>query len=109
MWLGLPALDGIASILIGCVLAVTALFLIRESKGLLLAEPAQPAAQKSIISIAEAHPNIEAVGRLVTVHLSPREIVVALDVNFADDLRTSGVEATDLRPSFHPIRGKVLG
>ncbi len=94
VWLDLPALDGVASIMIGLVLAVTALFLVRESKGLLLGEPARPATRKSIIRIAEAHPDIEAVGRLVTVHLSPREIVVALDVNFADDLRTSGVEVT---------------
>src|SRR5437867_10965299 len=39
--LGLPILDGVASIGIGIVLAVVAMFLAREAKGLLIGEPAE--------------------------------------------------------------------
>lgn len=94
VWLDAPVFDGVASILIGVVLAATAVFLVRESKGLLLGEPALMATRNSIMTIAETHPNVNAIGRLVTVHLSPHEIVVALDVDFSEDLRASGVEAT---------------
>ena len=91
-YLGIPALDGVASIGIGIVLAVTALFLARESKGLLLGEPAQDSTRRSIAALVRATPGVLDVARLITVHLAPQQVVAALDVDFADDLRTSEVE-----------------
>lgn len=90
--LNMPELDGIASLGISIVLAVTAAFLAHESKGLLIGEPAREPIRRSILGIAGDHPGVAAVGRLVTVHLAPRQIVAALDVEFADDLRASEVE-----------------
>jgi cation diffusion facilitator family transporter len=90
--LNMPELDGIASLGISIVLAVTAAFLAHESKGLLIGEPAREPIRRSILGLAGDHPGVAAVGRLVTVHLAPRQIVAALDVEFADDLRASEVE-----------------
>jgi cation diffusion facilitator family transporter len=91
-WLEDPRLDGVASLGISMVLAVTAAFLAHESKGLLIGEPAREPIRRSIIKIATNHAGVSAVGRLVTVHLAPRQIVAALNVDFVDDLRASEVE-----------------
>jgi cation diffusion facilitator family transporter len=89
---GIPELDGVASIGIGIVLAGTAVFLARESKGLLLGESARERTQRSILEVANQHPGVSRTGRLITVHLAPHQIVAALDVSFKDDLRTTEVE-----------------
>jgi cation diffusion facilitator family transporter len=89
---GMPELDGVASIGIGMILATTALFLARESKGLLIGEPAQEATRRSIADLVRNTPGVIDIARLITVHLAPLQIVAALDVDFADDLRTSEVE-----------------
>jgi len=87
-----PQLDGIASIGIGLLLAATAIFLARETKGLLIGEPALPQIRESIVSLARAEPGVDGVGRLITVHLAPDQIVAAMDVNFADGLSAADVE-----------------
>jgi divalent metal cation (Fe/Co/Zn/Cd) transporter len=45
-------LDGVASVLIGLILAVTAMVIMRETKGLLLGESADDDILKAICSIA---------------------------------------------------------
>lgn len=89
----LPVLDGIASIGIGLVLAIVAMFLARESKGLLIGEPAQSKVVSSICAIARAQPGIEHSNGLFTVHLGPDQIVAAISVDFADQLLARDVEA----------------
>jgi cation diffusion facilitator family transporter len=91
-WLENPRLDGVASLGISMILAVTAAFLAHESKGLLIGEPAREPIRRSIIRIATDHVGVSAVGGLVTVHLAPRQIVAALNVDFVDNLRASEVE-----------------
>jgi len=90
--LGLPVLDGVASIGIGIVLAVVAMFLAREAKGLLIGEPAGMEVVKSICAIARAHPGVERSNGLFTVHLGPDQIVAAISVDFVDSLSAADVE-----------------
>jgi cation diffusion facilitator family transporter len=90
---GIAAFDGAASVGIGLVLATTSLFLARESKGLLIGEPAREPTRRSILEIAASIPGVSAVGRLITVHLAPHQIVAALHIDFTDDLRASEIEA----------------
>ena len=91
--LAMPELDGVASIGIGTVLGATAAFLARESKSLLIGEPARETVVRSIGSIARGQAGVADVGRLITVHLAPHQIVASMDVDFSDDLRASEVEA----------------
>ncbi len=92
-WLHMPALDGLASIAIGLLLGATAILVARESKGLLIGEPADPAVNASILEIAAAEPGIERPNGLLTVHLGPRQVVATLSLEFADDLTTPEIEA----------------
>lgn len=90
---GIPELDGVGSLGIAAVLAITAMFLARESKGLLLGEPAAAALQREVLRLAEED---EAVGRangVITVHLGPEEIVAALSVEFEDAMTANQIEA----------------
>jgi divalent metal cation (Fe/Co/Zn/Cd) transporter len=84
--------DGIASLLIGALLAVTALLLARETKELLIGERAHEELSNSILALAEREQGIEGVNGILTVHLAPHQIVVTLSVEFADDLRTPQIE-----------------
>jgi cation diffusion facilitator family transporter len=91
--LNLPVLDGIASVLIGLVLAVTATLLARETKGLLIGEPADESIVNAITRLAEEIEGISHANGILTVHLAPQEIVVALSLEFSDELTTPEIEA----------------
>jgi cation diffusion facilitator family transporter len=90
--LGMPVLDGVASIGISLVLAATAVMLARESKELLIGEQASPRVAASIIEIARKQPGVERANLVFTVHLAPDQIVVALSLEFADNLTTPEIE-----------------
>jgi cation diffusion facilitator family transporter len=87
-----PVLDGVASLGISLVLAVTAVMLARESKELLIGEPAAPGVMNSIMQIARQQDGVQRVNGLMTVHLAPDEIVLAMSVEFADPLHTPQIE-----------------
>ena len=88
-----PALDGVASILIGVVLACTAGLLARESKSLLIGERADRALSDSLLRIAEAASASSKANGVLTVQLAPDQILAALSLEFADSLRVPEVEA----------------
>ena len=87
-----PVLDGVASILIGLVLAVTAALLARETKSLLIGERADQIITDSILRIAGEMEGVAHANGVLTVHLAPSQILVALSLEFADELRTSEIE-----------------
>lgn len=89
-----PYFDGGASILIGVLLAVMAILLARESKGLLLGESALPYIVKGVAQIVAEDDNISSAGRPMTMHFGPNEILLALDVNFSRGLSATEVEKT---------------
>jgi len=89
----MPMLDGVASIGIGIVLATTAIFLARESKGLLIGEGARVRTMQSIRRIAAEQPGVERVNDLVTVHLAPQQVIAALSLEFKDELTTPQIES----------------
>ena len=88
-----PALDGAASILIGITLALTALLVARETKGLLIGEAAGSDIRDSIVELAESTAGVARVNRLITVQTAPQEITVAMSLEFADALRVPELEA----------------
>lgn len=89
----LPELDGVASLGIGAVLAMTALVLARETKGLLIGEAAHIRLQEAVLAIAQDDPAVERANGVVTVHLAPNQVVAALSAEFSDELRTPDIEA----------------
>ena len=87
------ALDGVASILIGIVLAIAATVLARENKALLIGERASDEVINSIMALAISEPSVEGANSVFAVHLAPEQILVALSLEFSDELRTPQIEA----------------
>jgi cation diffusion facilitator family transporter len=81
-----PFFDGIASIVIGIILIAISVLLVRESKGLLMGEPASEKALNEIIRITESDPSIEKVLRHYSMFMSPEEVVLQLSAVFKDDI-----------------------
>ncbi|MFW6192756.1 MAG: cation diffusion facilitator family transporter [Gemmatimonadota bacterium] len=85
---GNPVWDGLASVVIAIILAGVAAWLAYECKGLLIGESARSEIVEGIRSLASAEEGIEAVQRLMTLHMGPGRILVNLSVDF-DDARSS--------------------
>ena len=86
--------DGLASIIIGLVLAVVAFVLARTSRGLLLGEAANPKSVRAIVQAIESHPNVVKVVELLTMHLAPKQILINAHINVRDDLVTGEIVNT---------------
>lgn len=88
-----PEFDGIASLGIAVILGSTAIFLARESKGLLLGEPASREVQEKVLAIAQQDAAVQRANGLVSVHIGPEEIIAGLSVEFEDHVAAPEIEA----------------
>lgn len=81
-----PRIDGAASILIGVVLALVAMLLARESKGLIIGEAADPTLIRQLREALEQRKEITAVNHVRTVHTAPEIVFVAVSADFVDGI-----------------------
>jgi len=86
--------DGIASIIIGFILAVTAMWLAFETKGLLIGESANMHVVNGIKKITRTYDKIEHVNEVLTVHMGPEFILVNISVEFRDEATATEIEDT---------------
>ena len=91
---GNPYYDGVASVIIGLILAGTAAWLAYEIKGLLIGESARPEIVKGVKEIAKSYPKIKHVNEILTLHMGPDFILLNLSVDFADSLLAGDLEDT---------------
>ena len=89
---GIPAFDGIASLLIGLILAGNASLLARESKSLLIGERADHKLSDSILRIVNETTTALRANGVLTVQLAPDQILAAVSIEFDDTLRTPQIE-----------------
>jgi cation diffusion facilitator family transporter len=89
---GDPFFDGAASVVIGVILGFTAALLAFESKGLLIGEAADPELVSSLRELAHNIPGVVGVGYVLTVHSSPDQVTVMMNVDFDNDMRAAEVE-----------------
>ena len=88
-----PRADGIAAVVIGLVLAAVAVFLVYQSKRLLVGESADAEVVESIRAAASAVPGIARVGRPLTMHFGPDEVLLNLEVHFHPHLAAAELTA----------------
>ena len=84
--LGLPRLDGVASVLIGLLLCGVAVLMVYESKGLLIGEGLDRESLKSIRALVKADPAVEWVGHLHTMYLGPHEVLLTIELRFRGNI-----------------------
>ncbi len=94
---GIVYFDGIASIVIGSILAGTAIWLAYETKGLLIGESANKRVIKGIRDIVVAHSQVAHINEILTMHMGPEFILVNLSVDFADTVPSEELERTVAR------------
>ena len=89
---GDPRIDGMASIVIGLILAAVATLLAREAKGLLIGERANPDLIAQVRAMLEAEPRITGVNHVRTIHTAPDRVFVAISADFDDSLAMGEAE-----------------
>ncbi|HET7925444.1 MAG TPA: cation diffusion facilitator family transporter [Rhodanobacteraceae bacterium] len=90
---GRPEFDAGASIAIALLLCATSYLLARETKALLIGEPARSELQQSILDIAGKESCIVRTNGVVTVQLGPDQVFAGLSTEFRDNLTTTEIEA----------------
>lgn len=96
IWLGhltrWPYFDGIASVMIGLILAGTAIWLVIETKSLLIGESAAPDVVQGIRQIAQSCREIRHVNEILTMHMGPDYVLVNVSVEFDNDVSAADIE-----------------
>jgi cation diffusion facilitator family transporter len=87
-----PWIDGVASIGIALVLLVSSLLLARETKALLIGEPAHAHVRDAIVRIASEDAEIRRVNGVLALQIGPNQVVAALSVQFQEALTTPQIE-----------------
>ena len=91
---GIPHFDGAASVIIGLILAGTAIWLAYETKGLLIGENANQLVVQGIRQIAGSYAQVEQVNEVLTMHMGPDFILVNISVKFVPTISANEVEVT---------------
>ena len=89
-----PIFDAIASIIIGIILAIVALFLGNEIKSLLIGESAGPEISRKVAEIVNSNDSINRLIDIKSLQLGPEDILVAIKAEF--DHRLNSVEISNL-------------
>ena len=93
-----PRIDGAASIVIGLVLIGVAVLLVYETKHLLIGEAADPDLLADVADLLTADPDITApASPPLTMHLSPTDVLLVLNVRFRPTLTTAEIETATNR------------
>lgn len=95
---GILIFDGIASVVIGLILAGTAIWLAYETKGLLIGESANKNVVEGIRKFVALHSEVRATNEIITMHMGPDFILLNLSIDFYDDMDTS-----ELKQIIHKI------
>ena len=97
-----PWMDGAASIIIGCILIVAALWLAYESRSLLVGESADPEMIAEIRRIVVEDPSVTGLGVVLTMHLGPDDVLLNIEVKF-----TPGLPAEQIHEAVHRIERRI--
>ena len=106
---GNPIYDGIASLLIGLLLATVALFLAMESKQLLVGEGLEEEDVIRVKDVLDKHTDVDDYGLIKSVYLGPGSVLLALNVNFKNGLNTDQIESlvVDLEQEIQKIKPEI--
>ena len=105
--------DGIASVTIGLILALTAIWLAYETKSLLIGEGANKDIVEGIHKIASKQDSIEKINEVLTLHMGPEFILVNMSISFKSHLPVGNIEKAieiitkDIKEKF-PMAKKVF-
>jgi divalent metal cation (Fe/Co/Zn/Cd) transporter len=85
--------DAYSSLAIGGVLMAFAFFLARENRGLLIGEAISMDQYDRIVQSIQKIPEVNKIISLRTMHFSPEDVLVAMEVNLVDGMDTDRIES----------------
>ncbi len=88
-----PVFDGIASVLVGLLLASAAWFLASQCHGLLTGEAAAPEICANVRRLAHQQ-GVRRVNDVMSMHFGPNDVLLALSIEFEDNLSSGAVQDT---------------
>ena len=94
---GLLIVDAIASMVIGILLMIFALFLAYETKNLLVGESVTPRKRNLLLKAVGSFTEVERVISLKTMHLGPDDVLVTVEINYNDDISVGELESLNDR------------
>lgn len=86
--------DGAAAVVIGVILMLVAIVLVRETKGLLTGESADPEMRRRIQTILQSDPDVESVAAPLTMYFGPDNVLLAVEIQFRGGLSTLAIAST---------------
>jgi cation diffusion facilitator family transporter len=95
--LGIPWLDGAASVVIGILLCVVAAIMVNESRALIVGEGVSKATLDGIRAIITADPGIESVQRLRTLYFGPEDVMLVMEMRMRSDTEVGEVRHVTAR------------
>ncbi len=84
--------DGIGSICIGTLLCIIGVALARDTRSLLIGEGITDEARARVLEVANQSPAVVEVRQLLSLHLGPDSVLLALKVRFAPELGLAELE-----------------
>ncbi len=91
-YMDIPWMDGAASIVIGIILAGTAILLAYETKGLLIGESASSETEEELAQMVASHPAVTIVNEIRTLHRGPNDVLLTLSLDFENSMVVGQLE-----------------
>jgi len=89
---GNPIWDGVATLSIGVVLAGVACILSYETHSLLIGESVPPDEEENVKAIVQASPDVRGLVEVLTMHVGPEDVILAMKVAFDPSLSVQQIE-----------------
>jgi cation diffusion facilitator family transporter len=107
--LHLPWADGAASVAIGVLLVLVAIFLANETRSLLTGEAASPRIIAEVRAAIAADPRVDSVAEVLSMHLGPQEILLGVTLDWCDSLTAPDIEqaADDFADRLRTIDSRI--
>jgi cation diffusion facilitator family transporter len=91
---GIDAFDPAGSVVIGLLLCSVAIVLARTTHSLIIGKSATPEDQKRVLELTRGVDGVERVTQLLSLHLGPDEIILAMKLAFRPKMTVEEVETT---------------
>jgi cation diffusion facilitator family transporter len=91
---GSGAIDGLTTMFVGALLVATGFLLAAESRELLVGKGVTATEAREMLLLVSRAPHVRKVRGFQTMMLGPDELLLALRVNFVNDLTTDQIEAS---------------
>jgi cation diffusion facilitator family transporter len=89
-----PYIDGIASIMIGILLMLVAIFLVKQSRSLLMGESISAEELNKLVTLVQHNEKVCSVDARLSMYLGPEEVILLLKIEFENDLPSQTIVET---------------